>query len=56
MHPVSLVSTIFLSDSLPAQLEIQNELLPGNCNPVKHVQYELEVSREQKNKQLRGGD
>lgn len=41
---------------LQAQLGMQNKLLPGNTDPVKDLQYELGISREQKNKQLHGGD
>lgn len=39
-----------------AQLGTQDELLPGNSSPVKHLQYELGIGREQENKQLRGGE
>lgn len=59
-HASSLISWQCLpvrpAAGLQAQLGMQNELLPGNSNPVKHLQYELGVSREQKNKQLCGGD
>lgn len=35
---------------------MQNKLLLGNGDPVKDLQYGLGISREQKNKQLCGGD
>lgn len=55
-HASSLISPHCLpvrrTVGLQAQLGMQNELLPGNNDPVIDLQYKLGINTEQKNKQL----